>query len=295
MRTLVAAAALAAMSALATPAAFAQTAELNDAAAESADVSAPREAWWTVMNDPTLDRLVREALAKNPGLAAARDAVREQRATASAALSPALPSVSVDLAATRTDVDPEGERESFAGASGASGAAAASAFSSSVPYSTESGSAYLAARWNVDVFGSTIRNSAALGRAADAALETRDERAASTALAVALAWYDLLAARMQAGAIETQITANEQMLELVQLRFERAAGTGLDVLQQRQQLAATATQRPAARARVVEAEAVLVELLGGAIDHAPGADALPEPPPAPEYGAPDDLLDNRPD
>src|ERR1700733_4666594 len=58
----------------------------------TSDADIPAD-WWTVYHSPALDRLVRQALAKNPGLDAAQAAVRVAMENVKAQSSALYPSV----------------------------------------------------------------------------------------------------------------------------------------------------------------------------------------------------------
>jgi outer membrane protein TolC len=97
--------------------------------------------------------------------------------------------------------------------------------------------------------------------------------------------------------LEAQIRTNTEVLELAELSFQRGEGTGVQVLQQRQQLEATKAQIPLVRAAATIATQQLAILLGRAPSELTASlpETLPALPPAPPLGTPDALLGNRPD
>ena len=70
---------------------------------EQADSSAQLpDPWWTIFHDPTLDKLVEEALAHNPDVAVAAGRVAEARAGLRITNADRLPNVDVEGDATRS-------------------------------------------------------------------------------------------------------------------------------------------------------------------------------------------------
>ena len=124
----------------------------------------------------------------------------------------------------------------------------------------------------------------------------RDAFGLALSTRVAGAYYDVAAANEQVAKITAQIAVNESFLELVELRFNRGEASGLDVLQQRQQVASAKARLPDARVFGRVAAQRLSVLLGRApttpLDSPP--DALPTTVSLPPIGAPADLADNRP-
>jgi len=114
---------------------------------------------------------------------------------------------------------------------------------------------------------------------------------------IARAYYDVVAAQEQLALLHGQIETNRALLELTELRYLTSEATGLDVLQQRQQLAATEALVPGARALARTRQQQLTVLLGRDVDDEATVSAaqLPGLPPDPATGRPLDLLDNRPD
>jgi len=289
-------------------------------AATASPTSAP---WWTTFGDPALDELIGRALNHNPDLAA-RVALEEQsRMNAASAWSGVLPSLSFDSSVSGSPTDALGF--SFGGFSGPSTVDVLVGMETlqdidgdgipdvafgpvyetfdipeeDVSDITWNGSAMLNARWNLDVFGNQVATITASRHATRAAEGDTAATALTVATTVAGAWYDLVLTRAQLTLVEEQVAANEQMLELVQLRYEAGSASGLDVLQQRQQLAATQALLPAATHGIRRTTYRLAVLLGeqpaALADRLTAGDVLPELPPPPDPGTPADLLRARPD
>ena len=95
-----------------------------------------------------------------------------------------------------------------------------------------------------------------------------------------------------------QIQVSQTLLSLTELRFSVGAGSAVDVLQQRQQLADTEAQVPIVRSRLDTSLNQLAVLLGrppGSLDELAPGRKLPELPPFPQLQSPTGLLASRPD
>jgi NodT family efflux transporter outer membrane factor (OMF) lipoprotein len=234
------------------------------------------ERWWEAFEDEELDRLVEQAMEDNLDVLTAWDRLDQASAIARIAGSPLWPQISGDFSVTDTDLvdgrDPFVVEDTFYGAS-------------------------LIAAYEVDLWG-RIRS----GRSAAAAdfrssSEDLNTVAISVSSEIAQTWYELLEQREQLGILADQTEVNKTVLGLLELRFNQGFTAAAEVLQQRQQLAATESEVPLVKSRLSVLEHELAVLLGqnptAAIAAADAA--LPELPPFPETGFPADLLLRRPD
>ncbi len=242
--------------------------------------------YWEQLDDPGLVQAIDIGVSKNGDVAAAWERVAASKAMARQARAPLLPQASVTYSNT---VQPNNPGFQF-GLSGGLGAPDPDA-----PDTTRSGSYGLSASWDVDMGRSytALRASTLDARAAGS-----DQDAAAMALAnrIAGVWYDLVAVEQRLVIVRKQIEHQERMLEVIEMRFERGEATGLDVLQQRQQVAATRTLLPTLSSSHRVLEQQLAVLLGQDI----GAELPMRPselPDVPSLDAtlPDDLLAGRPD
>lgn len=114
---------------------------------------------------------------------------------------------------------------------------------------------------------------------------------------VARQWLTIAASRQVLNLVREQHKLNETTLDLIKLRFAKGLATALDVYQQRQVTAQTASLVPALEEDLEAALMELAVLLGTAPKETPGVmvDALPEVGQLPDAGLPADLLANRPD
>lgn len=281
--------------------------------------------WWLSFGDSALDTLVRRAMADSPDVSAQVALTEQARMNGITAASALLPSLSFDASVSGSPTEALGFQ--FGGFGGApstidvlvgmdtlqdiNGDGVPDVAFGPVYETFEvdtgpepaditwNGSALLNARWNLDIFGNQVQTWQSSRHAATAAQGDRDATALTVATTVAGAWYDLVLARAQRAVVQEQVASNRQLMELVQLRYEAGSATGLEVLQQRQQLAATEALLPAAQHGIRRTAYRLAVLIGAnpaeLADSLTAGDVLPTVPAAPAVGAPVDLLRNRPD
>jgi multidrug efflux system outer membrane protein len=248
-------------------------------------VRSPRS-WWTSFGDPRLDELVLQGMDGNLDLVASRHRAEAARASAVQSLGPALPYASFDVGVQQKPCESLGFDLC---------AIAAAEAQEDAPETYLVGSAMLTAGLNLDVFGATV-NSALAGRL-EAQAAQGDAQAAALVISGQLtgAWFDLAVAQEQLAIVTEQVQLQEDLLEVTRLQLQRGISTGLDVLQQEQQLASTRASLPAARASLRQANNRLSLLLGLPPGQDFGALDLPELPGAPGTGRPSELLEARPD
>jgi len=249
----------------------------------------PTDPWWRSLDDPAVAQLVELGLANNHDLAAAHSAVTAARAMAAQAGAALAPVASINLSSNTSPMDALGFQ--FGGASGGAPA------SDDTPETYTTASAMLGLSWQPDVWGGQILSWRAGRFDADAAQGDRDAAALSIGTAIASTWYDLVATQAQLVLLEDQRALVADLLALTEQRYAQGELSGLDVLQQRQQLAATEAQLPAIRAARFQLERAMLVLLGQPerrqLPTLPST--LPDVPPAPPTGVPADLIENRPD
>ncbi|MEO1171303.1 MAG: TolC family protein [Myxococcota bacterium] len=248
--------------------------------------------WWLAFDDPLLHRAIERALANNYDVRAAAERIVQAEATALQRLAPMLPSVTADASGNFSNASALGFQ--FGGLGGGGGGGAVPTQDPLLVYNASAG---LNARWNLDIWGQSYlayRAATLQGRASEG-----DRNSVRFALAgqVAAAYYDVVLAKESIEVVEAQVESNRRLLELLELRFERGESTGLDVLQQKQQVAARAAEVPPLRSQLRASQQQLAILMGEAPSRTPPAsvDSLPDLPPAPGLGTPAQLLENRPD
>lgn len=191
---------------------------------------APRDDWWRLYQDATLDGLVAQALAENNELEAAEANLRAVRASLSEARAGRLPTTGLSASAQRArtpgSTSPTGQ-----------------------PVEGEAYSVGLDASYEIDLFGrvgSTIRAARA---DADAAAAARDVVRITVAAETARAYADACAFNMQVAVAERSLSLQQETAGLTQRLLEAGAGTGLDTSRARAAVAQTAATIPPLRAQ----------------------------------------------
>ena len=230
--------------------------------------------WWTRLNDPVLDQLVAEVLARNNNLAAATIRVRRaqlQAGLADRALQPAL----AGSAST-------GARRSL----------------ESDATSARSSSMTLSASYEIDLWNKLgSQREVARWEALASDQDRQSTRLALIATTARLYWQ--LAFVNQRLAASTQSIGYAQTTyQLVQTQYRAGAASGLEVAEAQQALAGQQASQSALQQQAVEARTALALLL----DNAPGSQAASNPAalpsgdlPALQAGLPASLLARRPD
>jgi len=246
----------------------------------SAPGALPRmDRWWVDLGDPALSLLIEEALRGSPDLATAWDRLAQARAVARREGASLLPQVDAESAAGSTWGD------SFADPA------------AGVGQRLDDFRLGLLLSWELDLFG-RLRATRDAARY-DAAASEAEVRFAAIALAgeVASQWYGLVEQSRQLALLEAQIRTNEDVLQLVTMRFRAGQAGAADVLRQRQLVEQRRGERERVEAQAQVAVHALAVLLGRPpVEVAlPPAEALPVPGEVPEPGLPSELLERRPD
>lgn len=228
------------------------------------------ERWWTHLRDPRLNALMDRAVTDSFTLAAARARLRQAAAAAR-----------VQGAGQWPTLDGTGE----------------ASVTRQQGTNTEAYSAGLAAAYELDLWGriDATAEAAALEREATRA----DLRAAGITVTAeaATAFYQLLRQRARIDLLRAQRGVNEQIAELIGLRYRNGQAQLDELLRQRRLVEASASELASAQAEAARLRARLAALLGAT----PGALALPEGhgyvtvPSAPALGVPSAWLNRRPD
>ncbi|MBX3737791.1 MAG: efflux transporter outer membrane subunit [Candidatus Didemnitutus sp.] len=238
----------------------------------------PRDDWWTLFGDPSLNDLEARALAANQNLAAAAARVEQARAAAGLARSSYFPSIglrpSLDRSRTSETTDnrfPVAESTTYRGA--------------------------LDATWELDLFGRVRRlHESARADASASAADFENVRLALTA-EVAANYFSLRGLDRELALVTDGVALRRKALELVASRRAGGAATDFDVARAETELASTEAENLALTNRRAALQNALAVLLG-----APAPDfqlsALDSPlsvPPSVPAGLPSDLLERRPD
>lgn len=182
--------------------------------------------WWKAFGSPDLDRLVSQALTRNPNLAAAQATLEEAQYNLKAAKGVFYPQVSLGLAGERT-------RTSGAASGGFAGPQLYNLYTGQVSVS-----------YYPDVFG--LNRLVTRGEQAQVDV-ARDQLSAArltiegNVVNVAL---DLAALNEEVSATEQTVADQRQVLELTQTRYRLGAASQFDVLTQESQLASSEARLP---------------------------------------------------
>lgn len=234
--------------------------------------------WWRAFGNDELNGLIERALTNSPTVRQAWARLEQARAAVREADAPLLPTLTLSGDASRSRNYTKTDSIEDASVTGAY-------------------SAGLAASYEVDLWNRLGARSGSKVLAEAASAADAESAAVSLAASVAETWVGILSVREQIRIVNAQLAVNEDVLRMQELRLAKSLGTGLDVLQQREAVAATRASLPplhGQEGRLLNALAVLCgEVPSGAFRVE--TDSLPGLPGVPETGVPADLLGSRPD
>ncbi|VWC90752.1 RND transporter [Burkholderia lata] len=258
------------------PAAFRETGAWVDAA--PAD-RLPRDGWWRVYGDATLDRLEPLVARANPDLAAAVARHDEAAALFDEAHAALLPTVGIDA---ETDRDRQSARRPLRG--------------SGQPDTYESNTLEAGFGYDVDLWGK-VRNAVAAGR--DDAQAADDDLASvrlSLQAGVASTYFDLAGLDREADTLAQTIDTYRRAWQLTVSRHRGGLASGLDVSRAQTQLALAQARASDIAARRALDEHAIAALVGASAStfSLPLVAALPGVPSIPT-GLASTLLERRPD
>jgi multidrug efflux system outer membrane protein len=238
--------------------------------------------FWTLLNDPMLDRLVSDALTANKDLAQAAGNLQASRAAARLTGFDAYPTVTAGGSYQRT-------RESFHQLPGAT-----------VDQRTfDTYDVGFDATWELDFFGRVRRGKEASRAEAGAAEATLRDVIVSVTAEVARNYCVLRGLQDQLAVAERNEGNQRQTLQLTQTRLDAGRGTQLDVARAAAQLATTESTIPPLRISIATTIHRLSVLTGRQPNElAPELSAsqpMPSLPALSSIGGPEDLLRRRPD
>jgi len=230
--------------------------------------------WWLSFDDPSLDRLIAQALADNLTLKSAWARLDQVRALARKAGAELVPQLSGEVGGSSTRSRLKAQTDS-----------------------AQSYSLGLAASYEVDLWGRIGSISEAAELDAQASAEYLQTAALTLSSQVATTWFQLLEQRGQIEILKQQQQTNEQALELINLQFRTGQIGIADLLQQRQVVESRRGERALAAGRAQVLQNQLAVLLGVAPDLAPQIPSgdFGELSPLPTTGLQSDLLERRPD
>jgi NodT family efflux transporter outer membrane factor (OMF) lipoprotein len=244
-------------------------------ALQATQSAASLASWWTQFQDPTLDRLVNEAVAGNLDLKIAAARIREARAARGIAASAGLPQVGANGAYARTHNAPirPGDQNVL-----------------------EAG---FDASWEIDVFGGVRRDKEAALADVQAVEEGRREVLVTLLADVGRSYLELRGTQQQLRILEETLTSEQDTLDIARARHEAGLATELDVARAEGLLKANEADRPVLEREIREA----IYRLGVLVGKEPSALAkdletpsgIPPVPPEIPMTIPSELLSRRPD
>lgn len=242
--------------------------------------ASPAAKWWRQFDSTTLDNLVRQALAHNPGLVQEKARLRQAKATMAAAAGIFYPQVSGDLGASRQKT---------------SSASSGGAFPGKI-YSLYSGG--LGVSYYPDFFG--VNRLVYKGEKAQVDYRRYQLDAARLTLIgnVASAAINAASVRAQIVATHAIIAHEKKLLKLTKTQYRFGAVPYLSVLTQRGQVASSEASLPPLEQRLAVYRHELAILVGEMPakwhDHSPHMSAIRLPVHVP-VSLPSTLLQQRPD
>lgn len=244
--------------------------------------------WWSLLDDPVLERFLIRAAESNYDIAIARARVEEAQASRSVAQSAFWPRA--DLNGRYTKV------EQSIDSPGAGGALIDAGL---IPRDVDFYSTSIDASWELDVFGGRRRQT----EAASAELQSVEANARAVELAVlsetANAYFEMRGAMTRLEIAQSNVAAQERTLDLTRRKVESGLARRIDELRAEAQWETARSIIPSLRAALRAGSYRLAVLTGqppGDIDPAvfPG-DGLPAPPAEVPVGLRAELLRRRPD
>lgn len=206
-------------------------------------------AWWTVLNDPTLNQLLDQAVKENKTVEQAVARVRESRARRGISTAGLFPTLDASAGGRNT------ERRS-------SGGSADDFDLGSTTTSGESYSAGLDSRWELDLFGGQRRSiEAATANLGASEADLRD--ALITLLGdVALGYVNVRTTQARLSFAERNIEAQREVVDITRWRAEAGIATTLDLEQARSSYSQTLAQVPSLESSLEAAMNRLAVLTG---------------------------------
>jgi len=238
------------------------------------------EQWWTGFKDPTLDRLVGQAIAGNLDLKIAEQRLVEARAERAQAAAGFYPTLSASATAERQRYSTALKFPPFGG----------------IANTFETG---FDASWEIDVFGKTRRAVEAADASVAASAESRRDVLVSLLAELGQDYATLRSAQARLVIADRNIKADQDALDLTRDKYRGGLGNELDVAQAQSQLETLNAAVPQLQTAVAQQSHAIAVLLGqepGALEAELATPApLPPAPPMLPAAVPSDVVRNRPD
>jgi outer membrane protein, multidrug efflux system len=237
-------------------------------------VNSSVDQWWHDFASNDLNRLIDEALTGNLSLRQTWARMEQARALTSKSESSQLPSL--DFNAERSD-----SRSHNNGSTN----------------SSDNTTLGLSSSFEVDLWGRISAEINSQQKEHEATREELNAAAITLSAEVADSWLQLLKQIEQQQLLSEQIETAQSYLNLIDLRFRKSQATALDLLQQKESIAALETQIPALQAEEQRLRYKLSVFMGNNPQQQLELTNvnLPQLQPLPALGIPSQLLDQRPD
>lgn len=232
----------------------------------------PDPEWWQRFDSPELDRLIRQAFANSPNLAATAERVFQAEQQVRVAGSSLMPSL--NLGASTGQRTTEGER-------------------------SESSSATLNVSYEIDLWGNLAAAREEASASYQATVFDYDAARLTLASSVATAWFQLLALQEQLQVAEENLRIAERTADIVDARYRNGAASRAELLRQQTEVLNQRASLVPIQLEYRQTRAALAVLVG---DSPLGFRVAVEPDrllamtlPDVDAGVPADLLARRPD
>jgi NodT family efflux transporter outer membrane factor (OMF) lipoprotein len=237
--------------------------------------------WWTVFDDPVLNRLVQEAYEQNLSLRAAGLRVIQARAARGIAVGEFFPQEQ------EINADYSNNQDSDNDANG-------------VPFTKfKTAGVSFDATWELDFWGKFRRNIDAADAALLASIADYDDVLVTLVAEVGLTYVQIRTFERRIELANLNVALQRQSLKLTQSRFRNGKVTQLDVSEANATLTNTQTNVPALESSLRDAKLSLCVLLGRTPSELEkelaGGTGIPATPAGVATGLPADLLRRRPD
>ncbi|MFW0778119.1 MAG: TolC family protein [Rickettsiales bacterium] len=229
-------------------------------------------AWWESFNRPTLSKIIEQSLTSNLTVTQALARVRQAQALATETRSDIFPQVNLEGETSNSWQENNAQRSN----SGIGGALS----------------------WEIDIFNRIGMSTKADELLAEARLEDVRALRLSLSAEVANAYFGAVSAQRRLTLLNEQVATDQELLTLLELRYDNGVGTNVEVLQQQSRVADSKSLIPVAEGDLHIFENRLDVLLGAMPDgtnRVPAEETLEFTKTLPPVGVPADLLVNRPD
>ena len=243
--------------------------------------------WWSQLNDPVLDDLIRRARENNLTVKQTASVIRETRARRGITSRRLQPTIDTNLSYTRARPSEQVPPLSILPEDLGVEAEGSNVFAGSFDVA-----------WEADVFGGIRRSIEAADAAIDASIELQRDVLVTLLAEVALNYLEVRTLQQRIAFAESNIDLQKQTLGLARSRFESGIAGKLDPAQAESNLANTEAVLPTLRQALhatLNRLAVLLAQHPGTLTELMEVKPIPQPPDSIAVGIPADVIRQRPD